>query len=188
MSATAPTKGEREAYARDAFAVSSFLSADVEIDRLLQCYTRDPVDEVLVEALSASVLVFYLRPFKGKPPFRLDKAIVPVQFEELHSGLEIQRDKVIAHRDANLPPATWVGPNDFGFIFDGKTIMPRIYLGMLDPARAIELKKLIHLLREILEPRIVSFYQKHLVPPPSSGHYLISLKESPANWFSKLPG
>lgn len=187
MSATAPTKEEREDYARDAFAVSSFLSADLEIDRLLECYTKNPVDEVLVEALSASVLVFYLRPFKGKPPFRLEKAIIPAQFEELHNGLEIQRDKVIAHRDANLPTAMWGSPNDFGFIFDGRTMMPRIYLGMLDPARAVELKKLIHHLREFLEPRIGSFYQKHLVPPPSSGHYLISLEESPSSWYSKLP-
>ncbi len=183
MNAIVPTKEEREAYARDAFAVSSLRSADVEIDRLMGCYQSNPPDFVLVEALSASVLVFYLRPFKGKPPFRLDKATIPAEFQKLHEDFEVMRDKVIAHRDANLPPATWGGPNDFGFIFDGRTIMPRVYLGILDPVKAVDLKKLIHRLLAILEPGIGSFYQKHLNPPPLPGHYLISMEDAPVAWF-----
>lgn len=185
MNAIVPTKEEREAYARDAFAMSSLRSADVEIDRLIECYQRNAPDSVLVEALSASVLVFYLRPFKGRPPFRLDKAIVPAEFQKLHEGLEVVRDKVITHRDANLPPATWGGPDDFGFISEGTTIMPRIYQSILDSANALELKKLIDRLLAILVPRIGSFYQKHLNPPPSPGHYLISIEADPVHWFSK---
>jgi len=186
MNAIVPTKEEREAYARDAFAISSFRSAGDGIDRLMGCYQRNSSDFVLVEALSASVLVFYLRPFKGKAPFRLDKAIVPAEFQKLHEGFEVMRDKVIAHRDANLTPAIWGGPNDFGFVLEGTTIMPRIYRSILDSAKAMELKKLIHRLLAVLKPRIGSFYQKHLNPPPSPGHYLISLEAAPVNWFSKV--
>ena len=180
-----PTKEERESYARETFAVSSFLSADSEIDRLLKCFSERPPDQVLLEALSASILVFYLRPFKGRHPFRLDKDIVPPQFKELHKGFEEQRDKVIAHRDANLPNADWGSPNDFGFVFDGKTMMPAVYVGIMAPERAIELKKLIHYFRGLFEPRIGDFYRKYLSPPPSPGHYVISIEESPTAWFSR---
>jgi hypothetical protein len=186
MSNTSPTKKEREDYGRDAFAVSSLRTADIEIDRLLECHQGADRDFVLIEAISASILIFYLRPFKGRDPFRLDKSIVPAEFLDLHKGFEDMRDKVIAHRDANLPLASWGGPNDFGFIFDGQTIMPSVYKSLLDPIKAIELKKLIHCLLQILAPRIGSFYQKHLNAPPPPGHYLISIENTPASWFTMV--
>jgi len=118
-----PSKDARLAIWKVTLARSSFIQAKRACEALLQLGASAP--EVVVTALSTTALVFYARPFKQDSEVKLDKALVPAEFTDLHEDIIRYRDKVIAHRDVKGPETPWGTANDVVFLLgrfvDGNT-------------------------------------------------------------------
>jgi hypothetical protein len=180
-----PTLAERLDYARDTFAAHSFRTALRHIEIMLSL--KEPSRDML-EALSASILTFYFRPFKKsrQPALLLSRETVPPEYMEVHKNFEIHRDKVYAHRDLDAPDAPWGNVNDVGFVVSegSQSFMPAVYSGVMAASEAKALHGLILKLLGILEPKIGEFFSKHVVThTPSDGHYVVVLKETSGPWF-----
>src|SRR5947208_16992646 len=95
-----PSKDARLAIWKVTLARSSFIQAKRACEALLQLGASAP--EVVVTALSTTALVFYARPFKQDSEVKLDKALVPAEFTDLHEDIIRYRDKVIRSEERRV--------------------------------------------------------------------------------------
>lgn len=178
-----PNIDERKSYARDALAMQSFSTARRQIEIYIKI---DPVSRFEeCAAFTMSIISFYFRPFKGYPPFKLDKDIVPARFSGLHKKLELMRDKVFAHRDVDVPSKEWGNPNQIGFILRQGSLSPLAYVGLMEKDQAVNLHALIQELEQVLSKRVREFYNKFVPPTLGDGCYILKLTASDDVWFEQ---
>lgn len=189
MSKARPTLEELKLYASHTFAISSFISVSRQIAEFLKLKPDQDIEEhrELCEALSTSILTNYFRPFKGRPPFRITEEAIPPEHMPIHRELEVQRDKIYAHRDHNLPDATWGNVNETGIVvgIDG-SIMPKVLIGIMTEQRMKELGRLVEVLDNHYGAKVSAFIRLHVPPGIVPGEYVFNLKDDEEPWLKMV--
>jgi hypothetical protein len=175
-----PSKSERVEFWKSAYARSSFIQARLYCHRFLDT-TRSGL-EVEDSALSCAAIVTYMRPFKQRKVVRLDAAVVPTEFQKLHSRLEEYRDKVVAHRDLDGPKTPWGIVSELTLAFDGKGFDLLTFNAIMDRETAGELSALCSVLVDVMDSRLNEFVRR-FVPNRPPGNFGVSLDEIPPDWL-----
>jgi hypothetical protein len=77
----------------------SFCEVEASLEILLK---NSHLPEPILHALTTSVAIDFIRPFKQQgPQMRLDKEIIPDEFRPIFDYFELLRDKSFAHIDSN---------------------------------------------------------------------------------------
>jgi hypothetical protein len=180
-----PSKDARLAIWKVTLARSSFIQTKRACEALLQLGASAP--EVVVTALSTTALVFYARPFKQDSDVKLDKALVPAEFTDLHEDIIRYRDKVIAHRDVKGPGTPWGTANDVVFCWAGSSVEIETTSPVLDFGAAQRLSILAAALFEVMDRQLISLIQQHLPPPLQDGRYTLGLRGDMVEWLIRQP-
>lgn len=176
-----PSKDARLAIWKVTLARSSFIQTRRACEALLQLGASAP------EVVSTTALVFYARPFKQDSDVRLDKALVPVEFTDLHEDIIRYRDKVIAHRDVKGPETPWGTANDVVFCWAGSSMEIETTSPVLDFGAAQRLSILAAALFEVMDRQLLSLIQQNLPPPLKDGRYILGLRGDKVGWLIRQP-
>jgi hypothetical protein len=179
-----PSRAERVAFWKDAYARSSFIQADQFALLLLQM--DPPLRSVMRWALTSAIVTAYSRPFKQRKEVRLpENDVVPAEFRKLHDEAIEQRDKVIAHRDLDGPVAAWGFVSQVVVRADAGGINIETLSPIMENDRALAMRLLCTHLVKLMDEHLKPFL-RHLTPPPSPGNYVVGLEEDPTEWLRKV--
>lgn len=156
-----------------AYAWASFRDVIAFANRTIEIFNQS--NDLIIKALTYSIITSYARPFKQKPSLRLSDSIVKDTNRECHEFLIELRDKVITHQD---PVTTKTGFGNFNQVtmyYSGKydwqftTLHPRI-----TPDKCSEIIKLASGLLEICDEKIGSIFESICISEElENGNYRI---------------
>ena len=141
-----------------AYAWASFPDVIEFAKSAIECF--NPSNDLIIKALTYSIITSYARPFKQKPSLRLNDDIIDAASKECHELLIELRDRVITHQDPittktefgyfNQVRMHYAGKNDWQFI----TIHPRI-----TPDKCLEIIELASGLLEKCDDKIGEIFE-----------------------------
>ena len=165
-------------YARDAF---------FKVQKLCQIFLDTPnIPDAVSLAISESVAITYMRPFKQKKGVRLSKDIVPEEFFGAHNDMEILRDKCFAHKDTNGPTNGKGHSNQFRMACRDGGMAFSVVEQFLTSKRASELIKLSDLLITKLDPILDKFHHKHIDGKVGNGVYIFRPDSCDESWLELI--
>jgi hypothetical protein len=182
---SSPTKDERIAFWKHAYARSSFIQAYLFTKLLLDA--GPPYRAPLRDALTYAIVTAYGRPFKQRQEIRLPKDEVPSEYRQLHDEAIEMRDKVIAHRDLDGPVTDWGFVSQVTFAVDDKGFEINTLSPNIENERALAMLPLFEALIAQMDEKLQPFVQKNMRPPlPAPGNYVVSLDADPEVWLQKI--
>lgn len=179
-----PSKSERVAFWKHAYAWSSFMHADQTAVMLLQL--NPPVRSLLRQALTCALTVAYAAPFKQRTAVRLlENEVIPPDLRPIHDGLIEHRDKVIAHRDLDGPIAEWGFVSQLVVNADAQGVTIETLIPIVDNESAMDMRRLFSTLIARMSKEMAPFLNDYAVPLPPPGKYLLALDDS-VDWLRKI--